>query len=315
MRTILVTGASGVVGKRVVPRLAAGGHHVVSALREGSAPPEGGSQVRRIGDIGPSTDWRGALQGVDTVVHLAARTPGRGVRAEELELVNSLGTERLVQQATEAGVRVVVFVSSVFAVVDNSWPEPVDEDTRLSPSSGYGRSKQTAEAHVRGFAGRGRSAVILRPPLVHAPDAKGNWRLLQRFAASRIPLPFGSARNRRSVISAGHLADAIAAVIERSDTEAVDGTYMVADDPPLSTGDIVRHMRIGMDRGPGLVSMPVPLMALPLRIAGKKEIVDSLFGDLLVDSRLFRETFGWNQGTDSSTEIERSTATFAKLRE
>lgn len=305
MRTILVTGAHGVVGRRVVPRLTADGHQVIAATRTYAG---GGRNVRMVGDIGPQTDWRAALEDVDTVVHLAARTPAAGVTEEDYERVNIQGTARLLRDATASGVGLLVFVSSVFAVAVHSTPVPVDEATPPNPNSAYGRSKLAAEDHVLGFCGPGRAAVILRPPLVHAPDAKSNWGLLQRLAQSPMPLPFGRAANRRSVISADDFADAIAAVIAKGGDDTINGTYMVADDPPLSLRDIVHHLRVGAGRSPRLIGMPLALMRVPLQMAGLRQMAESLFGDLVVDSSLFRHRFGWVQTADSASEIERTGA-------
>lgn len=282
MTRTLVTGATGFVGGHLLPRLARDGIAVVSAGRR--APVGVVARHVAIGDIGPDTDWGKALEGCDTVIHLAARVPGRAVPPAAFDAVNDRGTETLVRQARAAGVARFVFLSSVFA----GGPTLAG----VIPETPYGRSKAAAEAHVAGFTGAGRLAVSMRPPLVYGHGAKGNWALLQRLAASPLPLPFGTVHNRRSVVAVENLADAILAVLHATPRGKASGAYAVSDSHPVGLSDMLRWLRQGMGRRSGLVAVPPGLLrAMLLPIGGK--IAESLLGDLEVDSASFSTAFGW----------------------
>jgi len=281
---VLVTGATGFVGRHLLARMGQGEDKIVTAGRRPPSGVDGSPDHVAIPEIGRQTDWRRALEGCDTVIHLAAQVPLRGIEQRTFDEVNDRGTEALVRQAREAGVSRFVLLSSVFAggpVISGSVPD-----------TPYGRSKAAAEAHVAGFAGAGRLGVSLRPPLVYGEGAKGNWALLQRLAALPLPLPFGAVRNRRSVVSVANLADAIAALLRHPPAEQRSGVYVVSDGLAVALADMLSWLRRGMGRPPRLVAVPPALLrALLLPVGGR--VAESLLGDLEVDSASFREAFGW----------------------
>lgn len=268
------------------------GHALSLADRTATTAPAQGIETFAVGDIGPGTDWRQALAGCQSVIHLAGET-SNAAGTEACRTVNELGTERLVAQATAAGVETFLFLSSVMAVVDNRADAVVTDSTPSSATTAYGTSKRAAERHVAAFNAAGRTGIALRPPMVYGADAKGNWRRLARLAATGLPLPFGAIRNRRTMVSVGNLVDAIARVVNPNQ-EAHGGTYAVADAETLSLADIVRLMRSGRGRPPRLVPLPVALLATPLRIAGLGQLADSLLGNLEVDASGFRTAFSWS---------------------
>lgn len=295
MTRLLVTGAGGFVGRRLMPRLSAAGHDVVTAGR-GAGRSAGHVAV---GEIGPDTDWSHALEGRDMVVHLAAQVPGRGVPVDRYGVVNDLGTARLVRQAQTAGVTRFILMSSIFAAGPGEVAGHV-------PATPYGRSKRAAEAHVAAFSGPGRAGISLRPPLVYGAGAAGNWALLQKLAALPVPLPFGAVQNRRSVIAVENLADAIVAVIAAPG--AASGNYAVADDGTVSLADIVAWLRAGMGRSPGLFPVPPGMLGLALRALGQGQAAQSLLGDLVADTQPFKSAFHWQPPLNSEATIAAAVA-------
>lgn len=285
MTRLLVTGASGFVGRNLLPRLIASGHDVVTTGRVFSTDaPVGAAAHHAIGEIGPTTDWTRALEGRETVVHLAAQVPLRGVSARQFEIVNDKGTERLAQQAATAGVARLIVLSSIFA----AQPDEIEGRILQTP---YGLSKRAAEAHVAAFSAPGRVGVSLRAPLVYGSGAVGNWALLTRLASLRVPLPFGAVHNRRSVVAVENLVDAICAVV--ADGVSPSGVFAVTDDGTVSIGDILSWLRAGMGRSVGMVNMPPGLMDAALRLLGQDQMAHSLLGDLVADSQPFKLAFGW----------------------
>lgn len=300
---ILVTGATGFVGRRVAARLAAAGHPLTLAVRravEGEVPD--GARVVQVGEIGPETDWREALREVRAVVHLAAHVhvaPERArAEADIFDRVNHLGSLRLYEQAREAAL--FVFLSSITVLGGANDPDrPFDDASPPRPETPYGASKLAAEKALEGA--EGPPLVILRPPLIAGEGVGGNLRSLARLAALPVPLPLGAVRNRRTLLSLDNLASAIEAVIDRP----VPGTYVLGDRAPLSTGEIVAALRHGLGRSPGLVPVPPTLMRGAARVAGFGGHAQRLLGDLEVDSSRFRQRYGWEDEVETRAVLAR----------
>jgi nucleoside-diphosphate-sugar epimerase len=202
--SIMVTGASGFVGSAVVCRLAADGHRVhATARRELGGLPDA-VRTFRVGDLDAHTDWANALEGVETVVHAAARVHVMRETARdalgEFRRVNVEGTGALALQALRAGVRRIVYISSIKVNGEATLPgAPFRPDDPPAPSDPYGISKQEAEAVLAGLPGL--EVVVIRPVLVYGPGVKGNFLSMVRWVDRRVPLPFGAVHNRRSLVS------------------------------------------------------------------------------------------------------------------
>lgn len=314
MSRILLTGASGFVGQRLLPRLLANGKAVTIAARDTYPKERSGGDVRlvRISGITSNTDWREALADCTTVVHLAAQVPGKSVEPRTFDEVNNLGTARLVEQAQAGGVQAVVLLSSIFALVDNAAKEPLGDFSLSTARSLYGLSKLAAERHVSAFSKAGRLGVSLRPPLVYGSAAKGNWRLLQRLAASPLPLPFGSVHNKRSLISVDNLVDAIISVLVVGEA-AASGEFAVSENVPVSLEQIVSLSRAGMGRPRRLVPVPPSLLEVGLAALGRRQMALSLLDDLVVDSSRFQNVYRWSPAMETPEGIKRSASDFSGL--
>ena len=114
--TVLVSGATGFVGRHVCAYLHAAGYRVRAAVRAAAALPTDWEQAI-VGEIGPDTVWDAALNGVDAVVHLASHSPMAGASAADTAAayrrVNVAGSERLGRAALSAGVRRLVYLSTI----------------------------------------------------------------------------------------------------------------------------------------------------------------------------------------------------------
>ena len=245
---ILVTGATGFVGVVVVRTLEASGHSVRAALRRKQAGLTCESVI--VGDIGPKTDWGYWLERIDVVVHLAARVHVmRDHKAGALEFrrINTDGTLRLARAAASAGVKRFIFVSSIKVNGEATVGNPFRADDEPRPSDAYGQSKLAAERGLLEI--NGIETVIIRPPLVHGPGAKGNLARFCRLAQSGWPVPLGGIVNRRDLVGVENLANLIERCIGH--TAAAGQIFLVSDGEALSTQELYRLIAeaLGARRG------------------------------------------------------------------
>jgi nucleoside-diphosphate-sugar epimerase len=305
---VLVTGANGMVGRALCSALRARGSRVRAALRQAYRFPGSGGAILDsvvIGEIGPETSWRAALQGVGCVVHLAARVHVmRETAADplaEYRRVNTSGTERLARMAAEAAVKRFVFVSTVKVNGEKSPPtslsqggsRPFSEADSPNPQDAYGISKWEAEqALARVASGTGLEVVILRPPLVYGPGVKGNFLSLLNALYRAVPLPLGSVKNRRSLIYLGNLVDAIALCV--SHPQAAGQTFLVSDGEDLSTSELIRRVADALGRPARLLPLPPALLKLAGSVTGKSGGVARLTESLRVDNSKIRAELKWS---------------------
>lgn len=263
MTYVLVTGASGFIGSALTRALRAGG---VAVRTAGRAEPADA----RLATLDAQSDWRAALEGVSAIVHLAGPAHAR-FDESVLRAAITDATAALATQAEAAGVRRLVYVSSVKAAAARSYEHAVSERDPPAPEDAYGRAKLKAERAV--LARSALNPVILRPPLVHAPDAKANFGALMRLAASGAPLPFAGVKNKRSVIARASLLEAIKAALGPGPS----GVFHVADQPALSTGEIITALRRGLGMKPNLFDAGPFVGLAPAALTDSFESDDSAF--------------------------------------
>ena len=313
MHPVLITGSTGLVGRALVPALASRGFPLVLTHRREPVVRLSGVSNIIVGDIGADTDWTEALDGCKTVVHLAGQTPGRGASVEALTTVNEHGTQRLAEQAAKAGVSKFVFLSSLHAVAAGHTVDMVTDTTPPRPTSIYGMSKLAAENHIERLNGDGFCAISLRPPLVIDAQAVGNWFLIQRLAASPLPLPVGRLRSKRSVISLDNLVDAIMTLVIDERDAAAGGRFLLTDPQPVSLEEMITLLRRGMERRRRIFSAPESLLRGGLCAVGKRALANNLLGRLEIDGSGFCEKFDWSPKLSTAEGILKSARNFLKL--
>ena len=301
MTRVLVTGASGFIGRPLTATLAAAGYTVRATVRDrGAQDFATGVELALQPDLAAPVVWAALVAGMDAVVHLAGIAHvGGNVPAATYDRVNHLATAELVRAAAAAGIRRFVFMSSTRAQAGAASPKPLIEAAEPRPTDAYGRSKLAAEAAVRAA---GMPYTILRPALVYGPHPKGNVAALMRLAALPIPLPFGAFANRRSLLALDNLIAAVRFALE--DPRATNETFLVADPNAISVAELVALLRIGAGRKPWLASVPPALLSAPSKLVGKREMFERLAGDLIAEpDRLIAA--GWQPVVDTKTAIAR----------
>ena len=295
MSKVLVTGAGGFVGRMLCKELSHRGYQVRAAMRaHGQLSANGETAI--VGNIDAGTKWADALRGVDTVIHLAARVHVMKDKAAdpltEFLKVNLYGTSNLAQQAAGAGVKRLVYVSSVKVNGETTDARPFAETDEPDPQDPYAISKLQAEQVLQRISGEtGLEVVIVRPPLVYGAGVKGNFLRLLAAIDRGIPLPLAGAHNLRSLVYVGNLVDAL--IVCASHPAAAGQTYLVRDGEDVSTAILVEKLSRALGRDSRLFGLPPGLLRAAATLLGRAEQMDRLFGSLRVNDQKIRGELGW----------------------
>ncbi|HSJ43198.1 MAG TPA: NAD(P)-dependent oxidoreductase [Euzebyales bacterium] len=287
---IFVAGATGVLGRRVVPGLIAAGHDVDAVARN----PAKAEQLRTQGaspiavDLFDAAAVATAVRGSDAVVNLATAIPpmGRMLRRSAWEMTDRLRTDasrNLVDAALATGARRYVQEALGFVYPDrgSAW---IDEDTALAPAP-FARAVLSAEAEARRFGADGGTGIALRFGLFYSADSEQTRQIASGARGGWLALPGRGDAYRPWV----HVDDAATAVVVALD--APGGVYNVVDDHPLTNDE---HASVlGELVGRRLRRPPSWLAVGPLRL---------LTRSLRVSNRRLRDATGWRPAYASLRE-------------
>jgi UDP-glucose 4-epimerase len=291
-KRVLVTGASGFIGRPLVAALLRAGYAVRAVTRRQVSFPDS-VEVAIVPDLLNPIDWNPVLRGVDIIAHLAGMAHSRiaDTTYSEFDQINWIATQRLAQAAKEAGIDRFIYISSVRAQVGASAVQAIREQDKPCPTDQYGRSKLAAEQAVRAA---GVPFTILRPVVVYGPHPKGNMRTLVRLAQSSLPLPVF--RNRRSLLAVDNLISAI--VFALNNPVTIGETYLVADSKPRTMSEIFAILRKMQGRSLTSIYVPQVIIRLSVMMFGRKDLWARMIGDLVVDTSKL-ESVGWRPAIDT----------------
>ena len=296
---VLVTGASGFIGSALMKSLRVRfSREVRGAVRTQTRHAGASSDLVVVGELGSHTDWRIALDGINAVVHTAARVHMMHDRAsnplEEFRRTNVVSTLNLAKQAVAAGVRRFIFLSSI-KVNGTSTPidRPFSATDRPMPEDAYGVSKYEAEVGLRALGREtGLEVVIIRPVLVYGPRVKANFRSMMSWIEKGLPLPLGSIENSRSLVALDNLIDLLHLCLHHP--AAPDNVFLVSDGEDLSTPELLRRTAAALGRPHRLVQVPESVLRWSARLLGREELAERLLSSLRVDIEETRVLLGWN---------------------
>ena len=300
---IFITGASGFVGRNIIPTLLSLGYEVTAAVRTRGTAPRGTTEVK-IPDMREVADWKPYLRGHNAVIHLAARVhvmaevasdPLGEFRAANVDVTRELG-----EAARAEGVGNFLFLSSI-KVNGEGKRSPYSTSDPAAPEDPYGISKYEAELALASIPGL--NYVVIRPVLIYGPGVGGNFERLYNLARKNIPLPLRGVNNRRSFLGAGNLANLFHYLLQES---YVAGSLVIAsDNEVLSTSELITQIRRSLNIPDWQITVPQKLLEWPLRIIGKGAIADRLFGSLEVSYGSSDSEFHWKPPHNLSTELQR----------
>ncbi len=312
---LLITGASGFVGTAMADKSIRRGLEVKAAMRS-SRQSVSGAEVCVVSEIDGESDWTHALKDVNTVIHLAARVhvlreTVADPQAEFLK-VNLYGTENLARQAAHAGVKRLVYVSSIGVNGNATFGlHAYSESDSPHPHNAYADSKWQAEQALWKISQQtGLEIVVVRPPLVYGGGAPGNFSLMLKALTKSVPLPLASVSNLRSLVYVENLVDAL--ILCATHPFAAGQTYLVSDGEDISTPGLLRQLGDAIECPARLFPCPPALLKWAGALTGRSAQVERLMGSLQVDSGKIRRELNWTppytlqQGLQATAEWYRN---------
>ena len=309
---IVVTGASGFIGRALCRYLLAQGHAVVPAVRQAS----GLSDEVVVGDIDGVTDWRLALSGCNAVVHLAGRVHVMNDVAQNtsklIRVANIEATLNLARQAAKSGVKRFIFMSTI-KVNGEGRDAPYRETDAVAPEDLYAISKWEAEQGLQRIAQEtGMEIVILRPPLVYGPGVKANFLGMMRWLQKGIPLPFGAIHNLRSLVGLDNLVHFILTCLLHP--AAANQTFLISDGEDISITDLLRRVAVSLNVSARLFPVPQRLLEVGLKLVGKSDLSRRICGSLRCDISKAKTVLGWQPPVTMREGLHRTADYFLRGR-
>jgi len=308
---LLITGASGFVGRALAIESAAKAITGRVATRQSGGNFPAGFQNVQITGLEPDTDWGSALAGVSVVAHCAARVhvtrdPSSNPLAE-FRRINVEGTLNLARQAATAGIRRLVFISSIGVNGAETVLKAFTAEDAPAPDSPYAVSKFEAEAGLQALSrSSGMEIVVIRPPLVYGPGGKGNWESLVAWIRSGVPLPLGAIHNKRSLVGLDNLIDLVIVCLEHP--AAANQVFLVSDGEDVSTTNLLRGMAHALRVRSRLLPVPAGLLRVAGALTGKSELVQKLVGSLQIDIAKTRRLLNWSPPVSFAEGLRRAAA-------
>ncbi|WP_105902604.1 UDP-glucose 4-epimerase family protein [Vibrio gangliei] len=297
---ILVTGATGFVGQKVVEK-ALEKEMEVSAIARNSKLVTQQKSLPQVewhhGELTPDFDWSSCLDGVDCVIHCAARVhqmnEDASVAQKNYDDANFRSTLNLAHQAQQVGVKRFIFLSSIKVNGESTeLNEPFTRTVEQEPEDPYGLSKYKAEQALQTLSkDSGLDVVIIRPPLVYGPGVKANFQAMMKWVCRGIPLPLGAIHNKRSMVYLDNLVDLILTCTQHN--EAINEVFLVSDDHDISTSELLSQIKQAANSSTWLIPVPMKIFTIAAKLLNKPQIAQRLCGSLQVDISHTKKQLNW----------------------
>ncbi len=319
MKKVLLTGASGFVGRAIQARLSTDREvELTVVVRHQLAEQQPSVSTQKIAGIDGDTDWTSAVAGKAVVIHSAARVHVMNDQSAdplaEFRKVNVAGTLNLARQAAKAGAHRFIFISSIKVNGEGTVPgRPYTADDAPAPVDPYGISKLEAEEGLLALAAEtGLEVVIIRPVLVYGPGVKANFRSMMSWLNKGVPLPLGAIGNKRSLVALDNLVDLIVTCIDHP--AAANQVFLVSDGEDLSTTELLQRMGAALGKPARLLPLPAAWLNGVARLLGKGAIAQRLCGSLQVDVEKTRSLLGWTPPVTVDDALRKTARHFLEYR-
>ena len=316
---ILVTGSNGFIGSSVLKKMYQDNNYeILGSVRSQANKISMKWPTIEVGDLSARTNWIAALDDVDVVIHAAARVHVMNDRScdplSEYRLANVEGSLKLARQAADCGVKRFIYISSIKVNGENNQINtPFKQSDLPNPKDSYAISKMESEQALLELSKTvDMEVVIIRPPLVYGPGVSANFLMLINLINKKVPLPFASIKNLRSLIGISNLVDVIIKCI--SHPAAAGKTYLVCDDEDVSTPELIRKIAYAFGIKPILISFPVSIIKLGGKLIGRSDKVERLIDTLVIDSSTLREDLCWHQPLSMQDELDAVAAWYKNFK-
>lgn len=307
---VLLTGASGFLGKGIL-KIANQRCICIRPVYRSKFVADVYSDAMLVSGMDDTTDWFQALQGIDVVIHAAARSHKIGESGldslTDYRKVNVQGTINLARQAAALGVRRFVFISSIKVNGELTLPGcPFTANDVPAPEDAYGISKAEAEVQLMQVAKEtGMEVTIIRPPLIYGAGVKGNLSSLIRWLKKGLPLPLGAVtKNRRSLVGLDNLVDLILVCLDHP--LAANQIFLISDDDDQSTYELLIKISTALGQPIHLIWFPVGLISMLATLMGKRMISERLLSSLQVDISKTCDVLDWRPSITFEEGIRKS---------
>jgi nucleoside-diphosphate-sugar epimerase len=304
---VLVTGASGFIGKYLCQSLLVQSIEIVTVTRTKANANKNITIINK--ELNKDTDWNDTLKGIDLVIHLAGRAHVMKDEASDpykaYAEINIEATKHLAEQAALNGVMRFIFLSSVKVNGESTNKSAFKESDQPKPEDDYGKTKYEAEKVLSKIAQEtGMEVVVIRPPLVYGKDVKANFKNLIKLSQSGLPMPFGAIHNKRSFIYIENLIDFIMVCIDHP--QAANQTFLVSDDDDVSTTQLIKSIAKASSKKSTLIPIPLSWLTLVFKLIGKESLSNRLCGNLQVDISKAKTLLGWKPPVSFKDGITRT---------
>ena len=306
MKKILVTGISGFIGQYLSKELIKLNWSVRGTVRklDSFTIKQHNLEFFPIDNIDGKTNWNKALENIDYVIHCAgkAHEMNKDKDLNYYQSINTNGTIRLAEYSAKAGVKRLIFLSSIKVYGESS--NKFDSDKKVTqnkifkhddlpdPKDFYALSKLKAEKALWEISNKtDLEVVVLRLPLVYGQGVKGNLMRLIKLIKYGIPLPFSLIRNQRSLIGIDNLVDVLVSCVEHLDAKGK--TFLASDSEDLSTPDLIKLIASSMGKKANLFPFPISILKFLGSIFGRREEINRLVGSLRTDNSYTKKILNW----------------------
>lgn len=304
---ILLTGATGFIGKALVLELIQKDFNVLIAVRQKSNLFPDKVKQFVVGDFENNPDFSVGLAEVDCVIHLASKAhvldKAKALVLDEFRKINTKLTLNLAKQAAASGVERFIFLSSI-GVNGNQNNQPFLEIDTPNPQESYAISKYEAEQGLLKLAQNSSlEMVIIRPPLVYGNNAPGNFGRVIQWVSSKfiLPLPLGAVNNDKSLIAIDNLVSFI--ITCTLHPKAANEIFLISDDEILSTTQLLNKISKAFNKKALLLPVPSSWMVFVAKLLGKEADAVRLFSSLTVDSSKARDLLDWHPVTTMDEQL------------
>jgi len=298
---VLVTGATGFVGRQIVDQLRQAGFELRMASRHPERLDPASDAVLLPNFDAPASAFEALMRDITHVVHCAALNNDRDASEADLLAVNATLTAQLARAAAQRTSGRFIYLSSIRAVAGPGFSGTINEATPPAPQCAYGRSKREGEVRtLEAYASRPFDATALRLPPIYGEGMKGNLATLLRMADTALPLPVAALPGMRSLMARETAAATVLHLLTRS--QPLRPAYVACDAPPLPIGAIIAAFRLGFGRPKRLFAMPAGLLRAAATMLGRGALWDSMTATQICDPSLLASE-GWTPQIDTHERL------------